>query len=100
MDNYKSGTNVLWLVGCNVGNWNLDAWEDGCTIFTTADLKAIDTKIDNGKPLSGVFMGFGAHGSSNGTHCLLNALSSGTKYTATYDTSYTYTACQAAYVVD
>lgn len=114
--NYRRGSNVLWLVACNSSNSGSTGsaptptvafqdemyyWDDFCAIFSPQDLQTIDSKIDDGNPLSGRFFGFGGHASTYPApgpenDCLSNPLTSN----ATYKAATTTKQCQAAYVLN
>ena len=115
--NYRRGNNVMWFVACNAGNTGgptgvpvppndsnpfnntMFYWDDFCAIFTPQELYNIDTKIDDGRPLSGRFFGFGGHDTKpipDINLCLNNPTSPNATYIATTTTKQ----CQAAYVLN
>jgi prepilin-type N-terminal cleavage/methylation domain-containing protein len=66
LDDYRSGTHWAWVVACQTGlasgrtyDTEMRWWDSyKCGPFHARDLGSIDTKIDDGKPLSGKVMGF------------------------------------------
>lgn len=90
MDSYRTGKNALFYTVCNtqLSADTLQLWDDSCSIFTTQEAQQIDTKIDDGKPLSGAYFGFGG---ANSTNCLT---------ASNYNLGYEGPACQAIYVFD
>ncbi|MCE2927088.1 MAG: prepilin-type N-terminal cleavage/methylation domain-containing protein [Rickettsiales bacterium] len=112
--NYRRGNNVMWFVACNAGAAGTTAttpnnaspfnnamfyWDDFCAIFTPQELQNIDTKIDDGRPLSGRFFGFGGHDTKPVPTVNL-CLSNPTSPNATYILTTTTKQCQAAYVLN
>jgi prepilin-type N-terminal cleavage/methylation domain-containing protein len=106
---FRRGANAMWFVACNAGNNSSVAtppgsaipfnnvmfyWDDACGIFSSFDLRNLDTKIDDGLPLSGRLFGFGGHQINN--DCLDEANPGGIIYRADQSTKQ----CQAAYVLD
>ena len=78
--NYAKGNNAMFFAFCNVTNGTtLNTWNDNCDIFSAVDLRAIDIKIDDGKPLSGRLIGYGGQSASSGD-CLINPGDSNTDY--------------------
>lgn len=88
---YQTGKNAFFLVVCasTITNPIIGSWDDNCGIFRPIDLSQIDSKIDDGKPLSGILFGFGGHSSNN------NCITSNT-YNLTIDTEQ----CQSLYIFD
>jgi len=99
----RTGTNGLWYVVCSqpeVGDPNEDymhTWDNGtidpfngCGVFRPIDLSNMDTKLDDGMPLSGKLFGFGSPWSNS---CLV---ASGGTYR--YNMTVTDTDCQAAFM--
>lgn len=97
LDSYKFGNNLMWFVVCAPQSGTAQGWDDDCAIFTGVDLKSIDQKIDDGRPLTGRSMGFGGHDnpSVNGVNndCLLTDLSD-------YNLQNTTKQCQAVFQLD
>lgn len=73
INNYHKGYNAMWFVACNVKangqlNDRMQLWDDNCAVFSPMDLQHIDSKMDDGMPLSGQLYGFGGTGTNN--NCL------------------------------
>lgn len=94
-DTIIKGTNWIYMVACNglTSHNTIGQWDNGCGIFTPPDTLNMDTKMDDGKPLSGKFIGFSGGNPSPYDDCVNGA---GTDYEVSLDT----TQCQAAYMLN
>jgi prepilin-type N-terminal cleavage/methylation domain-containing protein len=103
-DNYRKGRNALWMVACRKSiaaslgvNTIMNAWDDdGCAPFLGAELKMMDTKMDDGLPYSGMLMGFsgGWAGAGWTAHGCQNAARTD------YDVTTPVKQCQSTFVLD
>jgi prepilin-type N-terminal cleavage/methylation domain-containing protein len=92
-NSYKRGNNAMWMLACNINNNSMGYWNDICGVFVPIDLFAIDTKLDDGKALSGKLMGAGGDPFPSGanTACLVSS---------DYDKTKTTRECIAVYVIN
>jgi len=96
MTPYGSGDNMIFMVDANsAAGGRMNTWDAYGAIFTPSDLQAIDTKIDDGAPFSGHFLGYGSEYGPN-NNCVSNPYIS----TPTYALSYNTAQCIAAYVIN
>jgi prepilin-type N-terminal cleavage/methylation domain-containing protein len=92
LNSLRRGNNAMFILACNVRP-EIGYWNDTCGIFVPIDLYIIDTKLDDGKAISGKLFGFGGDTTfgSNGTNCLISS---------DYDKIKTTRECQAVYVMN
>ena len=95
IDAYRKGSNAMYMTACALASSTIVGyWNDSCGIFLASDLQKIDSKIDDGQPLSGSLIGYGGEIGSN--DCVTDPNNANT----TYKISNTSPQCDAVYVIN
>lgn len=89
-NNMVKGKNWMWMLAChNLASTDvLGTWDNQCAVFTPVDTFNMDTKMDDGKPLTGKFISFSGGGPSPYDNCVTGS---------DYDVSRETLQCQSTY---